>query len=276
MDYCSVDITAPPGTHSDCSNTGTASFQPPPCGIAIPTPEGNKYPLNTNVFNSCQAILWVEAHQAEIINSSSRHGVPSALVAGIIASEIDLDTDLKDLGVDAAFRLKNDDVSKAMIMATWFSGKPLGPGTASLHYATWKTISQYYQVCDYDLGGIVPPWDSHLKPTLAWVYAVLTPPGAIEGAAATSRFLADYRTGTGGQPNKTTHFGGLAPNDMALIYGAYRAGVGGLTCFASDPNGCGYLNVAVFQNPDQPLGPEATQSLPYFVYFSEYFRASSH
>ena len=90
-----------------------------------------------------------------------------------------------------------------------------------------------------------------------------------------ARFLADYRTGTGGKPKQTTHYADLSPLDMAQIFGAYRKGIGGLTCF-KDPDGdglhdCGFENTQYFQIKPT-LGGEAQQAFPYFEYFADFFR----
>jgi hypothetical protein len=103
---------------------------------------------------------------------------------------------------------------------------------------------------------------------------MVTASGAIEGSAVISRFLADYRTGSNGQPNRATHYNDLDTVDMAQIFGAYRRGVGGLTCF-SDEDGdgahnCGFPNIRGFQKAPN-LGDEAQQAHAYFDFFQRYF-----
>ena len=101
-----------------------------------------------------------------------------------------------------------------------------------------------------------------------WVTVILTDEGSIEAVGVVARFLADYRTDTGGKPKMTTHYTDLAPIDMGHIFGAYRQGIKDLTCFG---NCGGYLSILAFQNA-KVLGPDGTQSVVYFEAFAEYFR----
>jgi RHS repeat-associated protein len=223
--------------------------------------------LHTDFYNSCDAVEWVESNKTAIKTYSQKHGVPPALVAGILASEINFDTEYaKDYLVDEWLRQASDFQIDAFRQGLLATGKELGPGTANIHYTTWLIVRDYYQACGYDLGDTFLPNGKNLSVN-EWVRTLLTPSGAVEGTAIVARFLADYRTGTGGQPNKTTHFSDLTTNDMAHIFAAYRTGIGGLTCFNSS---CGYLDIKFFQTTAR-LGYEATQALPYFEYFNRYF-----
>lgn len=112
---------------------------------------------NTTLYSSCHAIDWVNQHRNEVIGSAQRHGVPPELVAGIVASEIDFDTDPDDILMDAGFRLNNEWTTISLLTALFIAGqKPLGPGTANIHLDTWLIAQVYYQDCGYDLGGIIP------------------------------------------------------------------------------------------------------------------------
>jgi hypothetical protein len=228
------------------------------------------------VYSSCHAIKWVDQHRTEIISAAQRNGVPPELPAGILASEIDFDTDPDDLIMDTLFRGHTAEISLLLLAGISLTGKSLGPGSASIHLDTWLTVQDYFGHCAY-LPSVVINADNLPSTTVSildWVSAVETPLGAIEGSAVLSRFLADYRTGSNGVPNKATHFNDLDTVDMAQIFGGYRAGVGGLTCF-NDPDhdgshGCGFPFITLFQ--DSPnLGDEARQAYPYFEFFQRYF-----
>jgi hypothetical protein len=77
--------------------------------------------------------------------------------------------------------------------------------------------------------------------------------------------LADYRTG-----NKAPHWGDeLTLLDMAQIWGAWRSGIYGVTCFRG-PSQCGFRDLDQFQKKID-LGPQAKLGYPYFAFFSRYF-----
>lgn len=174
--------------------------------------------------------------------------------------------------MDTGFRLNNEEISVYLLSLIVLGNKPLGPGTANIHFATWMNAQNYYQDCGYDLGEIMPTGND-VYSILNWISAMITPSGAIEGTAVMSRFLADYRTGSNGQPNKSTHYNDMNSLDMAQIFGAYRNGVGGLTCFTRSSDGsflCGFTSIDDFQIK-QSLGPQAQQAYPYFELFSRYF-----
>jgi RHS repeat-associated protein len=231
---------------------------------------------NTTRYTSCHAISWVNKHRAKIVSAAQRNGVPPELPAGILASEIDFDTDWRDIAVDTAFRVHTAELSVALLAGIGLTHKPLGPGTASIHLDTWLLVQDYFGHCAYLPSAVINPVNvpSTIVSVLDWVSAMETPLGAIEGSAAVSRFLADYRTGSNGQPNKATHFNDLDTVDMAQIFGAYRRGVGGLTCF-NDPDhdgshACGFPFIRLFQDAPN-LGDEARQAYPYFEFFQRYF-----
>lgn len=224
---------------------------------------------NYTFYNSCDAVKWVKDHQSQIISSAKRNGLPFELVAGILASELDFDYSRWDQYIDNALKAGGD---KAI--AAYLKARPNpGPGIASIHLSTWEIVQQYYLDCGYDLGETFAPGGQTLS-QIEWFKTLLTPTGAIEGASAVARFLADYRTGSNGQPKKTTHYNDLNAVDMAQIFGAYRAGVGGLTCSRDDNKDgnldCGFQSIRIFQNTDN-LGDEAQQAKSYFVFFQRYF-----
>jgi len=231
---------------------------------------------NTTLYTSCHAISWVNQHRAEIISAAQRNGVPPELPAGILASEIDFDTGLTDIIMDTGFRSHTADVTLAELALIFSTHKPLGPGTANIHLATWLTAQSYFDRCGYLPSVIIDAGNprSTILSIVKWVEAMETPSGAIEGSAVMSRFFADYRTGSNGLPNKATHFNDLDTLDMAQIFGAYRNGLGGLTCFRDD-NGdgvldCGFQDIKDFQRTDN-LGPQAQQGYAYFELFTRYF-----
>jgi RHS repeat-associated protein len=234
--------------------------------LVIPETEADNYAF----YSSCDAIAWVDQHRNEIRGAAQRHGLPPELVAGILASELDFDYELTDMLGDLAFQVGGNNY------VAWYlekvSSDP-GPGVASMHLSTWEIVQQYYLDCGYDLGTILAPGGQTLS-QIQWIMTVLTPTGSIESASALTRLLADYRTGSNSQPKKTTHYNDLTFMDMSQIFGAYRAGIGGSTCFRDDNKDgtydCGFQDVRFFQDMDN-LGPQAQQAYPYFGFFQRYF-----
>lgn len=91
---------------------------------------------------------------------------------------------------------------------------------------------------------------------------LLTNEGTIEFTARMARFLTDKRTG-----DTNPHLSDLDLIDMAQIWGAWRNGIGGVTCEGE----CGFRDLEQFQIK-QELGKQAELGYPYFVYFQNYFR----
>ncbi len=217
--------------------------------------------LNTTLYDSCYAFVWVVNHQDSIRLSAQRNGIPPELVAGILASEIDFDTDQQDISIDNYLRSHD-----TVLNIYCFLNPNPGPGVGNIHYKSWHYALGYYQENGYSLAEILAPQGIPLsKPE--WAKEILIDEGTIEAVSVMARFLADYRTGTGGQPKKTTHYTDLTPIDMGHIFGAYRQGVKDLTCFG---NCGGYQSIRDFQSVNV-LGPDGTQSLVYFETFTEYF-----
>jgi len=237
----------------------------------LTTPETGA--VNYSFRSSCDAIAWVDQHRNEIISAAQRHGLPPELVAGVLASEIDFDYELTDMLVDTEL-IAQLVMGRENVLAAYLLVRPdPGPGVASMHLSTWEIVQQYYLDCGYDLGATLSPGGQTLS-QYQWIMTVLSPIGSIESASALARLLADYRTGSGGQPKKTTHYNDLNFVDMAQIFGAYRNGVGGLTCWRDDNNDgvrdCGFQDIVDFQDAPN-LGDQAQQAYPYFEFFQRYF-----
>lgn len=96
----------------------------------------------------------------------------------------------------------------------------------------------------------------------AYLQFLLTNEGTIEFTARFARYLADLRTGS-----TSPHTNDLTLVDMAQIWGAWRNGISGETCFA---NACGFANLAEFQTKSN-LGPQAQLGYSIFEYFRDFF-----
>jgi RHS repeat-associated protein len=246
--------------------------------VCVTTPSTGA--TNTALFDSCDAVNWVTEYETEVVGSSNRHGIPPELVAGILASEIDFDTGIDDLALDNMLRalyyqgIVNDDEWSMLALYACLEVPTFAVGVGQIEYESFQRAQEHYNTSGYSLGAFFTSSGADSS-KYAWTLAVLTSEGAIEGASVMARYLADYRTGSNGLPKTTTHFGDLTTSDMAQIFGAYRAGVGGLTCFQDvDGDGvldCGFPNAARFQELDI-LGPQASQALPYFEYFQTHFQ----
>lgn len=80
-----------------------------------------------------------------------------------------------------------------------------------------------------------------------------------------ARYLADLRKGY-----TSSHTADLTLIDMAQMWGAYRAGIYGVTCSKSQ-SACGFDGLSTFQRK-QELGSQARLGYPFFEFFQNYYR----
>jgi hypothetical protein len=214
---------------------------------------------------------------------ADRYGVPPELPAGLLAVETDLDHTFPGRVLDEMARIAlllrslGTCPSRALLPigprvgaeAYWniisnvdayglFGNDPgdIVAGDAAVHHATYVIVEEYMAT---NYGQPVPSGTS--KPD--YLPRLLTDEGSIEFTTRMSRMLADYRTGT-----QAPHYSDLNLIDMAQIWGAWRAGIGDVTC--PPERGCGFANLKAFQ--DKPnLGKQAQLGYPYFEYFRRYF-----
>jgi hypothetical protein len=180
----------------------------------------------------------------------------------LITAEIDLDNTSYGIALDnltrRAYQNPGNPVARAWIGTVTDTSGSMGDrisGYANVHHATYVIVeeymrSQYGKPSSYgtDKGDYLP--------------YLLTSEGTIDFTARMARMLADLRTGRPGAY--------LSENDMGAIWGAWRAGINGVTCFAG-AQGCGYADLETFQIRRASLGPQSQLGRPFFAYFHQYF-----
>lgn len=207
-------------------------------------------PDNTGIYDSDDAVRTVygnKHNRAQIEAMSKRYGLPPALLSGVVASEQDFDHGANDVAQDALGR----------------RGVPSGDGAgiASVHTDTLQTAISYLN--SHHLPGS--------KQALAYDQGIRNRSsfdGSVEAAAIST---AMYMNGKGGADS---------PQDMAVIWGAYRNGVEGVSPPQPPGSDYGYSLKGYRQNqangaPADPrfqMGKNAYMSEPYFDYFQTLYR----
>ncbi|HQN44641.1 MAG TPA: WXG100 family type VII secretion target, partial [Anaerolineaceae bacterium] len=179
--------------------------------------EAHLKPDRTDVFTSQQAIDTVLENRALIEKYAAQYGIPPALLAGVIAAEMDLDYKVTDSIQDWIINLPliGEDIGKLNIL------DPAGsaPGYANVTERTLRwAIDKYPQ--DFPGADAASNYDFSSKHRASLE-------GSVEGAAIV---LAKYTE---------LHGGVSSPEDMAVIWGAYKTGIHG--SIPEDPNEGGYL-----------------------------------
>jgi RHS repeat-associated protein len=244
---------------------------------------------DTNPFLEREDVFALIVPRARMIEAyASQHGVPPELVAGILAVEMDDDTEQFDVETDHRAReclkllhsITNDPgqllespgaafekgsmgcVCFGYVMG--YANTPVGVGAAQIHINRpgwdWWAVVQHYR----DQGYSTPAWADNPLGML------LSTPGAIEGTAMFGRALADGRTGINALHDRED----LSLDDMGIIFVGYRYGVGGYTN-VPDPKQV-FPNISAFQatSPgDLTDRPRRSFDIarPYFDAFQFYF-----
>ena len=220
--------------------------------------EAHLSPDRTDFYNSQQAIDIVLKNRTLIEQYAAKYGISPALLAGVLAVEIDLDYKLKDRIQDDLIKSLGIDIGKL---------DPRDPGGSAPGYAnvTERTLRWAIEQYPSDFPGAeaVKNYDfsSGHRASI---------PGTIEAAAIV---LAKYTQ---------LHGGASSPDDMAVIWGAYKTGIHGL--IPGDPNQGGYLSLEDYRlhiargTEQQPaefrMGQNAYYVQPYFQFFFEQFQSS--
>lgn len=201
-------------------------------------------PEDSFLKNSGQTIDFIlKPENRQIIEEmATRYGVDPALLAGIVASEMDFDYGIDDSLQDVLGYIGIE--TKGTV------------GISSVGEETLETAIEYLQ--------------DHNSPGFKWsqvydfdIHNRTSDRGAIEGAAIVAAWLTNL------------HGGVNSAEDMAVVWGAYRRGIQDYS-----PNGGGY-SLKGFQNniangtdnfkTEYKMGKNAYISQPYFEYFQEVF-----
>jgi RHS repeat-associated protein len=204
-------------------------------------------------------------------DNASTFGVPWQIVAGVLKSEMEMDTELRDRAEDLFWLLGRWPLTN---LALQWKPDP-GPGIGNVHVRTAKVISEYFAGCDSESTSMQ---EIRHESTPRIAYMLIFDNTNIEIVAGYIRMLADYRFGSDGQPLTTDH-SNLADwtiVDAAAVWHGYRYGVPDVS---PDP-GRGFVSLEDFQDRSYSIyklaffmarGPDATNSIigsiPYFLYY---------
>lgn len=217
---------------------------------------------DTTAFSAYDALLTVDspANKSFIQATAAKYGIDPALLAGTTASEMDFDLGEGAKLADGAWR------------NLWWVVEPFkhnshlqGPGIASVHHDSLVWAVDYLKANGDPSASAAQAFlagDPDRRKSADFQQSV-------EAAAIYLKALTDVRN-KGGASNSS-------PQDMAVIWDAYRTGVKGLT-----PSGKGYTMdeflanhvdqagadklVQVTGDPTAAAGGNAYQSEPYFDY----------
>jgi len=242
---------------------------PPIAGLPIGTPEGGGVQLDntaakhyliaktaartrtlkqagrdrdTDAYGPEDALNAVAGMTGDIDAAAAKYGVDRALLAGVLASEVDFDTDFKDVVQNGAAELGV------------YRGQ--GQGLANVHLDSLEAAQRYL------VAQGLPGADAaaEFKATPENVYA-----NPAEAAAIVLAHKADLKRRAGG--------GTSSAEDMAIIFGAYRNGEENFDLAANRNSNGGDDLARKTGDPRAVAGVDAYQSEAYFEYYIEYYRA---
>lgn len=211
-------------------------------------------PDTTDVFDDKVAINTVllnSSNRNTIENTARKYNIDPALLAGVVAVEMDLDYDRQDALQDGLGRLG--------ILNKFGFLLGNGSGVANVHNESLKTAIQYLE------NHKLPGTDNAKNYDWSWENRSSFN-GSVEAAAIV---VAMY---------SNEHGSITTSEDMAVIWGAYKTGIKG---FVPDDTNYGYETIEDFKNHIArdtanvdvkfQMGKNAYYAQPYFEYFKETF-----
>jgi hypothetical protein len=216
---------------------------------------GLKAPKDTDVYSSSTVVntILLPENIKTIESIAKRYNIPSDLLTGVVAAEMDFDHDFTDKISDGLGR-RNVSIP--------FIGN--GEGIASVHRETLANATKY--LVDKKL----PGYESAEKYDMG-VSNRSSFSGSVEGAAIVVGALVDYKGGV------------TSVTDKAVIWGAYRSGVKGFSPesvtygYDSQENFKGNQATGTSQLPERlQIGGNAYMSQPYFTFFQQAFELKQH
>ena len=172
-------------------------------------------------------------NDVNIRREASNFGVPWQVVAGVLESEIEFDTQWWDY-------LETDLYSVAPWVANLRTDP--GPGIGNIHVSTAKNVAAYFS--EYQCPGMrLYIFPDENKGSMAFKLTLNA--FSIRVVAATVRQLADYRFGSNGQPNTSNHadLSQWMIADGVAVWHGYRYGVPRVSV-----EGVGFRSLEDFQN----------------------------
>jgi len=170
---------------------------------------------------------------------ASTYGVPWQVVAGVLMSEVALDTEFTDSLENTFFRLFS-----STPVADWalrYRPNP-GPGIGNVHVWTAQEVSRYFAQHYSDAKEM--QLNLHEMDTKAIAKRLTDDSMNIKVVAAYVRMLADYRFGSNRQPLTVDHadLSDWTLVDVAALWHGYRYGVPGVS-----PGAEGFAHLSDFQ-----------------------------
>ncbi len=207
---------------------------------------------------------WIDSHKQQIRELAALYGTNPALVAGIIASEMlydynwndfysdQLGIDLRQTGAVGYANVHHDTALRAMVYVCKVAGRRcLDPEDSYFHLVNYYDLYSYREIAKTDAGNI-------------------------EVATLVTRWLRDAYLSPNSEPERIhlvqPNDRPLTAEDMATIFAAYRAGVGGLSPGIGERF---YKDLKTFQKAlkikEVGLGCNARLALPVMKYMLTQF-----
>ncbi|HRC87454.1 MAG TPA: hypothetical protein PK413_17790, partial [Thermoanaerobaculia bacterium] len=230
---------------------------------------GLAMPEDTGVYDATSALptLLNPTNRATVERLAAEYGIDPALLAGVVAAEMDFDHSTKDA--------LHDGVARNFPWILDLTGLSRGVGIASVHQNQLSDAIAYINAhpdhFSPDVVAAANDFDSSTGNLASFE-------GSVEAAAIVTAVLVDVKRQNGGTVDTA--------QDMAVIWGAFRSGIGG---FSSNEQGSGtlavgqggYANVDDFAHnrangadalpTEMQIGGNAYQSEPYFEYLQGVF-----
>lgn len=191
------------------------------------------------------ALTIVERRQNELRLAAAHYGLDPALLAGTLASEVDFD-----------YHLYDDALGDALCRQTSICVFAAGPSYASVHLDELKRAKEYLA------GRRELPGADAAQSFVVTHQNVLEHPE--EAAAIILAWKVDLKRQAGGSVD--------SPQDMAVLFGTYRAGAENFDLKSNIVNGGPELAEKI-RDPAAVAGVNAYQSEPYFEYYSAYYKS---
>lgn len=196
---------------------------------------------DTKFYNAREARDQVWELTPAIQDAAVRYGLDPALLSGVLGAEIDFDTDTKDIGQNIATRFGIE--------------RGQGPGAANVHLGDLEQAIAYLEANQLPGAADAAKFD----PSFRNVYD-----HPAEAAAIVVAWKADLKRKAGGTVS--------TPEDMAIIFGAYRTGEGNFDLKNNRIVTGAEELVRETGDPNAAMGSNAYQAEPYFDYYIEYYK----
>jgi hypothetical protein len=216
-------------------------------------------PDNTTRFNSTEALstVYLNSNNREIIEKiAAKYNISPVLLAGVVAAEIDMDTQGHDVILDGLER------------RGFYSVLSEGLGVANVHTPSLEMAVKYLN--EHNLPGAAEASKYPLLDVQTTRQYRATFEGSVEAAAIVTAMYNDaYKSA--GHPQ-----GAVTASDMATVWAAFRTGINGFS-----PTGSGFASLQDYQNQlgngtgsQFPMGNNAYMSEPLFQFLLNQYSAS--